>query len=91
MFSARIADFMLPTEKFLPLLTLQFLIFDKVSGVVYCGFGWRSLRRALASIWRDPLAGDIEDLADIFQCPHFSIVQTKAQAQDVFLAVCQRI
>jgi len=39
----------------------------------------------------DPLASDIEDLADIFQCPHFSIVQTKAQTQDVFLAVCQRI
>ena len=31
LFSARIADLTLPNEKFLPLLALQFLIFDKVS------------------------------------------------------------
>ena len=65
MFSARIADFMLPTEKFLPLLTLHSLIFDKVSE--WFAAAWMAkFTQGLGFNLADPLAGYIEDLADIF-------------------------
>ena len=56
---------MLPTEKFLPLLALRFLIFNKVSE--WFAAAWvAEFTQSLGFNLANPLAGDIENLADIF-------------------------
>ena len=56
---------MLPAERFLSLAAFQFLIFDKVSK--WFAAAWvAEFTQSLGFNLANPLAGDIENLADIF-------------------------